>query len=140
MTDMTHTTEQVQAYMARVPESLVRYLENEVLPQYDHFDPAHQRDHARSVMQRSMAMGAHYADTDAGMLLTAAACHDLGLCEGRACHHLVSGRIVRADQRLRQWFDGAQIEVIAEAAEDHRASADRAPRTIYGMIVAEATA
>ena len=63
MTDMTHTTEQVQAYMARVPESLVRYLEDEVLPQYDHFDPAHQRDHARSVMQRSMAMGAHYADT-----------------------------------------------------------------------------
>lgn len=138
MTDMTHTTEQVQAYMARVPESLVRYLEDEVLPRYDHFDPAHQRDHARSVMQRSMAMGVHYADTDAGMLLTAAACHDLGLCEGRACHHLVSGRIVRADQRLRQWFDGAQIEVIAEAAEDHRASADRAPRTIYGMIVAEA--
>ena len=49
MTDM--------ACMARVPESLVRYLEDEVLPQYDHFDPAHQRDHARSVMQRSMAMG-----------------------------------------------------------------------------------
>ena len=123
MTDMTHTTEQVQDYMARVPKSLVRYLEDEVLPRYDHFDPAHQRDHARSVMQRSMAMGAHYADTDAGMLLTAAACHDLGLCEGRATHHLVSGRIVRADHRLRQWFDGAQIEVIAEAAEDHRASA-----------------
>lgn len=130
MTDMTHATEQVRAYMARVPESLVQYLEGKVLPQYDHFDPAHQRDHARSVMQRSMAMGAHYADTDAGMLLTAAACHDLGLCEGRACHHLVSGRIVRADQRLRQWFDGAQIEVIAEAAEDptaHRPIVRRAP-------------
>lgn len=28
--------------------------------------------------------------------------------------------------------------MIAGAAEDHRASADRAPRTIYGMIVAEA--
>lgn len=139
MADMTDTTAQlVQAYMARVPDSLVQYLESEVLPQYDRFDAAHRRDHARSVMQRSVAMGAHYAGTDAGMLLTAAACHDIGLCEGRATHHLASGRMVRADGRLRQWFDEGQVEVIAEAAEDHRASADKAPRSIYGMIVAEA--
>jgi uncharacterized protein len=40
--------------------------------------------------------------------------------------------------RLREWFDEEQIEVIAQAAEDHRASGKSAPRSIYGMIVAEA--
>lgn len=72
------------------------------------------------------------------MLLTAAACHDLGLSGGRDRHHLDSGVIIRVDQRLREWFDEEQIEVIAQAAEDHRASGKTPPRSIYGMLVAEA--
>jgi uncharacterized protein len=72
------------------------------------------------------------------MLQTAAACHDLGLSGGRDRHHLDSGVIIRADERLRKWFDQEQIEIIAQAAEDHRASAKTPPRSIYGMLVAEA--
>ena len=49
-----------------------------------------------------------------------------------------SGKIIRADQRLREWFDEEEIEIIAQAAEDHRASGKSAPRSIYGMLVAEA--
>ena len=49
-----------------------------------------------------------------------------------------SARIVRADQKLREWFTEEQISTIADAAEDHRASADHEPRTLYGRIVAEA--
>jgi len=56
----------------------------------------------------------------------------------RKTHHLVSGRIVREDRRLRDWFDEESIEVMAQAAEDHRASSDHEPRSIYGKIVAEA--
>lgn len=77
-------------------------------------------------------------DVNADMVYAIAAYHDTGLCEGREHHHEVSGRIIRADQALRQWFTPEQIEVMAEAAEDHRASAAREPRTIYGRIVAEA--
>ena len=36
------------------------------------------------------------------------------------------------------WFSQEQIETIAQAAEDHRASGTSAPRSIYGMLVAEA--
>ena len=36
------------------------------------------------------------------------------------------------------WFSVQQIEVMRQAVEDHRASASRAPRNIYGKIVAEA--
>lgn len=120
-----------------IRESLHRYIDEEIIPRYAVFDKAHREDHARSVMDRAMTMGKAY-DIDEEMLLTAAACHDLGLAVDRKTHHLESGRIIREDVRLREWFSPEQVEVIAEAAEDHRASAQTPPRSIYGRLVAEA--
>ena len=117
--------------------SLVRYIEDEVIPRYAAFDKAHREDHARTVIERALAMGEAY-DIDREMLYAAAACHDLGLAVDRKTHHLESGRIIRADARLREWFSEEQIEIIAQAAEDHRASATAPPRSIYGRLVAEA--
>ena len=120
-----------------VSESLRLYIEKEILPRYDRHDAAHRRDHADMVIARSMELAArHGADPD--MAFAVAAYHDTGLCEGRDAHHLVSGRIIRDDARLREWFSDEQIETIAQAAEDHRASGKNPPRSIYGMIVAEA--
>ena len=47
-------------------------------------------------------------------------------------------RIIREDKKLRDWFTEDQIETMAQAAEDHRASSGHEPRSIYGKIVAEA--
>ena len=118
-------------------ESLVRYVEGEIIPRYAAFDKAHREDHARQVIERALEMGRAY-DVDMDMLYTAAACHDLGLAVDRKTHHLESGRIIRADVRLKEWFTPSQIEIIAQAAEDHRASATEPPRSIYGCLVAEA--
>lgn len=118
-------------------ENLIRYIEQEILPRYDHFDAAHRRDHAEVVIERSLALAKHY-DININMVYAIAAYHDTGLCEGRDTHHLVSGRIIREDQRLREWFDEEQIETMAQAVEDHRASSGHEPRSIYGKIVAEA--
>ncbi len=118
-------------------ESLVRYVEGEIIPRYAAFDKAHQEDHARQVIKRALEMGRAY-DVDMDMLYTAAACHDLGLAVDRKTHHLESGRIIRGDVRLMEWFSPEQIEIIAQAAEDHRASATEPPRSIYGCLVAEA--
>ena len=120
-----------------VSPTLITFIEQEILPRYDHFDAAHQRNHAEEVVERSMALAQHY-DVDENMVFAIAAYHDTGLCEGRDTHHLVSGRIIREDQRLHKWFDEDQIEVMAQAAEDHRASSGHEPRSIYGKIVAEA--
>ncbi len=117
--------------------SLRTYIETEIIPHYDGFDPAHSREHAYSVIERSLRLGEIYG-LDPDMLYTAAAYHDTGLCEGRQNHHLVSGRIVREDPVLRKWFSEEQIETIAQAAEDHRASSGHEPRSIYGRIIAEA--
>ena len=120
-----------------VSPNLIHYIEQDILPRYDHFDAAHRRNHAEEVMERSLALSKHY-DVDEDMVYAIAAYHDTGLYEGRDTHHLVSGRIIREDQRLREWFDESQIETMAQAAEDHRASSGHEPRSIYGKIVAEA--
>lgn len=132
---------------------LKKYIFEEVVPRYSSFDAAHKEDHALTVIRQAMELldgrdcwAAEQADVepfwltsvDRAMLLTAAACHDLGLVNGRERHHLDSGLIIRQDQRLREWFSEEQIEVIAQAAEDHRASGKGAPRSIYGMLIAEA--
>lgn len=123
--------------MRQTNTSLQTYIEQEILPRYDHFDAAHKRDHANDVIRRSLALAEHY-DVDINMAYAIAAYHDTGLCESRDTHHLVSGRIIRNDERLKEWFDETQIETMAQAAEDHRASSGHEPRSIYGKIVAEA--
>lgn len=121
-----------------VTAALRQYVEQEILPRYDHFDSAHRIDHIQAVMAQSMELAGHYPELNHDMVYTIAAYHDTGVVEGRERHHLVSGRIIREDERLRQWFSPAEIETMAQAAEDHRASANREPRSLYGRIVAEA--
>ena len=130
---------------------LQKYIETEILPKYKSFDAAHQIDHAQIVIEESLRLAAtvnnspRYVNADGtktvvstNMMYAIAAFHDMGLQEDRKTHHLVSGRIVREDERLRQWFTPEQIETMAQAVEDHRASSDHEPRSIYGKIVAEA--
>ena len=120
-----------------VRQEIIDYVESSVIPAYAGFDKGHQEGHVRYVMGQAMALATHY-DVDPEMVYVAAACHDLGLAEDRATHHLVSGRMVRADAVLRRWFSAEQVETMAQAVEDHRASSDHAPRSIYGRLVAEA--
>ena len=122
---------------SKICPELVAYVEREILPRYDHFDPAHRRDHALMVIRQSMEIASHL-EVDNNMVYAIAAYHDTGLCEGREVHHEVSARIIKADQQLRKWFSEEQIQTMADAAEDHRASAKLPPRTLYGRIVAEA--
>lgn len=132
---------------------LQTYIYNEVVPKYSAFDAAHKEDHALTVIDHAMKLmkgrdrwldSQHQPDEiwrseiDPNILLTAASCHDLGLVNGRERHHLDSGEIIRNDIRLREWFSEDDVEIIAQAAEDHRASGTTAPRSIYGMLVAEA--
>ncbi|MGN0187958.1 MAG: HD domain-containing protein [Candidatus Cryptobacteroides sp.] len=114
-----------------------QYIKDNIIPRYDDFDAAHRRDHVMNVINRSLELAQHY-DVDEDMVYAASAYHDTGLAVDRKTHHLESGRIVRSDANLRQWFSQEQIETIAQAVEDHRASSGHEPRSIYGKIVAEA--
>lgn len=116
---------------------LIEHIEENILPLYNTFDKAHDRVHAMTVISQSLQLAQHF-DVERTMVYTIAAYHDLGLSEGRETHHTASARILRSDERLKPFFTPQQIEIMADAAEDHRASNSRPPRTIYGKIVAEA--
>jgi len=127
----------METFNAVVNLELRKYVEQEIIPRYDSFDKAHQRDHVMMVIRQSMELAGQLG-VNADMAYTIAAYHDTGLCEGREHHHEVSASIIRTDYNLRQWFTEEQIDIMAEAAEDHRASSSHEPRTVYGRIVAEA--
>lgn len=120
-----------------INSELKQYIEREIIPRYETFDKAHRTDHVRTVIDRSLALAAHY-DVDDNMVYTIAAYHDIGLTVERERHHLISGEMLIADPELRRRFSPEQLETMREAVEDHRASSDHEPRTIYGRIVAEA--
>ena len=114
------------------------FVEHEIVPRYDAFDAGHGRDHVHTVIAQALSLSQYYPEVDRRLLLVAAAYHDLGLAYGRDEHHIHSARIVREDERLRRWFSADEIDTIADAARDHRASSGHEPSTIYGRIVAEA--
>jgi uncharacterized protein len=116
---------------------LVEFIESQILPRYADFDKAHNMEHVTRVIRRSLDM-ARKTGADLDMAYTIAAYHDLGLSGPRAVHHLAGGKILMSDARLKRWFSAEQLQMMKEAVEDHRASASRSPRSIYGKIVAEA--
>lgn len=133
-------------------EEIDKYIYEVIVPQYAGFDAAHKEDHVLTVIDQAMKLldrmpqwveGQDDPDVqwqvpvDREVLKMAAASHDLGLVNGRDRHHLDSGQIIRGDRELMRWFSAEEVEIIAQAAEDHRASGKGAPRSIYGMLVAE---
>lgn len=124
--------------MKSVDKQLKNYIEKEILPRYGKFDKAHRLDHVATVIEESLNIAENYPETDLDMVYAIAAYHDTGLVNGRENHHVDSGKIIMADEKLKQWFSDEQLRVMRDAVEDHRASSDHEPRTIYGKIVAEA--
>ena len=116
---------------------LVEFIETQILPRYAAFDRAHNMEHVTRVIRSSLEL-VKTTGADINMVYTIAAYHDLGMSGHRADHHIRGGKILANDARLKKWFSPEQIKIMREAVEDHRASASRAPRSIYGKIVAEA--
>ena len=116
---------------------LVEFVESKILPRYASFDKAHNTEHVVRVIRRAMEL-ALKVGADLNIVYVIAAYHDLGMAGQRAVHHIEGGRILYTDARLKKWFSQDQLKIMKEAVEDHRASASRAPRSIYGKIVAEA--
>lgn len=116
---------------------IMAFVEQQILPRYTAFGPSHGLQHVTRVIASSLKL-AQRLGADIDMAYVIAAYHDLGMEGPRAIHHLTSGKILQADARLKKWFSPEQIKIMREAVEDHRASSSRAPRSIYGKIVAEA--
>lgn len=116
---------------------LVKYIENEVFPLYERNEEGHGIKHIKTVIERSVKFAKQY-NADLNMAYTIAAYHDIGHYIDRKKHEIISAEIFMKDEKIKQWFTDEQRNIIKEAIEDHRASSNHKPRSIYGMIVSTA--
>lgn len=116
---------------------LVRYIENDIFPLYERNEEGHGIKHIKTVIKRSLELAKNY-DVNLDMVYTIASYHDIGHYIDRKTHEIISAEIFMKDEKVKQWFTEEQINTIKEAIEDHRASSDHKPRSIYGMIVSTA--
>ena len=115
-------------------EQLYKYIERHVLPLYDDLDSAHNAQHIKDVMYRSVSMS-KYLNTDDEIVLVGAAYHDLGILFNREKHEMISAKIFQQDSFMKEWFPPSTIKTISESIEDHRSIKKRKPRSIYGEIL-----
>lgn len=120
-----------------VSASVREYVETKIMPQYDRLS-GHSDKHINQVIRRSLIFSEEVPEINKDMVYVIAAYHDLGRLVDDETHNLESAKMVRADKNLQKFFSEAEIEIIAEAVEDHRASLKRDPRSIYGKIVSSA--
>lgn len=114
-----------------------------IVEQYKEFDGAHDDEHARMVIKNSEFISKRLIEDegislDMNMVKVIAAMHDLGLAYDRKTHHIKSGEIVRSTEELKEHFSEYQIELIAKAVEEHRASYKGEYTSIYSKIVSDA--
>jgi uncharacterized protein len=118
-------------------KNLKQYLNETVIPIYETFDEAHRPDHIHTVLNRSLSIAKDY-DVDYDMVYVIAIYHDIGMMYGRSDHHETGARYLLNDEMLRSYFSNDDLILMSQAIEDHRASKDEEPRSIYGKIIAEA--
>lgn len=126
--------------MKSINLELKQYIETEILPQYDANNiGGHGKEHIQTVIERSFEIINEFElDVNKDMVYTIAAFHDIGYKENPEEHEEVSSTKFKNDKNITKFFNNEQIEIIAEAIVDHRASLEYEARSIYGKIVSSA--
>ena len=119
--------------------SLDEYLEK-ILEKYDEFDEGHDRTHIHNLMTFATKLWESYFkdEIDFRLIKTAIYFHDLGLEFDRKSHHVIGQYLVRNSEELRSYFSDKEIEDIAKAVLEHRASYDEPVTHLLSKIVADA--
>lgn len=122
-----------------INSTLKKYIEETLLPQYSKNERAHSIEHIKYVIRRSFELVKQNGlNVDNNIVYVVAAYHDIGHHIDPKKHEIISAEIMSKDEKLKQFFSEEELLLIKEAIEDHRASADHEPRSIYGKIVSSA--
>lgn len=121
-----------------INEELKKYIEENVFPEYQKNDAGHNIEHIKYVIDRSFKFAETVPNINYDIVYTIAAYHDIGHHIDRKTHEIISGEIMSKDENLKKFFSKEQLKIIKEAIEDHRASANHEPRSVYGRIVSTA--
>ena len=121
-----------------INDDLKDYIEKNIFPEYSKNEPAHNIDHIKYVIHRSFKFAYTLPNINYNMVYTIAAYHDIGHHIDSKKHEFISGEIMSKDEKLKKFFSEEELKIIKEAIEDHRASAEHEPRSVYGKIVSTA--
>ncbi len=121
-----------------VNKKLKQYIEQHVLPEYEKNDLGHNIKHIEFVIRRSLEFANNIENINLDMVYTIASYHDIGHHINAKTHEKISANILFEDEFLNQYFTKEQLIIMKEAVEDHRASLEYTPRSIYGKIVSSA--
>ncbi len=123
----------------KINGDLKKYIEKSVLPLYDTNIAGHGREHIEFVIERSFELAREFdLDVDLNMVYVIAVFHDIGYKEDPDNHEEVSSRIFKEDEAMPKYFTAEQIDIMADAIVDHRASLEYEARSVYGKLVSSA--
>lgn len=122
----------------RINQELKKYIENTNFPSYKKNDLGHNLEHIIYVIERSLKFASTQDDINYDMVYTIAAYHDIGHYIDAKNHEKVSAEMLLEDENIRKFFTEEDIQIMADAIYDHRASFEGEPRSIYGKIVSSA--
>lgn len=120
-----------------INDNLRAHIEKDILPEYELNDMGHNINHINLVLDRAYEISGKY-NVDDNMLYTVVCFHDLACHVNREEHEKLSAERLYCDEKLKEFFDENQIQIMKEAIEDHRASLEYIPRNIYGKILSSA--
>lgn len=123
--------------MNKVSKEIIEYIESEILPKYSSIG-GHTSDHINQVINRSLKFFEQAPELNIDMVYMIAAYHDLGRLIDNDTHNIESAKLLRKDEFIKKHFSDEEINIMAEAVEDHRASLGHEPRSKYGKLVSSA--
>lgn len=121
-----------------INKKLQEYIENNIFPVYEKNDQGHNLEHINYVINRSIRFADTIPNINYNIVYTVATYHDIGHHINPKIHEIVSAEIMYKDNKLKEFFNDEERKIIKEAIEDHRASSNHEPRSIYGKIVSTA--
>ena len=120
-------------------EKLEEYIEKQIFPEYKKNEQGHGIKHIIDVIENSFRLKKKLnLQVDENMVYTIAAFHDIGHHINKDKHEIISAEIFEQDEKMKDFFNDEERKIIKEAIEDHRASSNHEPRSIYGKLIATA--
>ena len=123
-----------------INEELKKYIEENIIPQYENNFIGDNKDRIDYVLKRNIAIiKENSLNVDDNILYTVISYHDIRKNNNEKDHEILSASIMYNDNFLKSFFSEEERLIIKEAIEDQRAKTDKEPRNIYGKILSSAS-
>jgi HD superfamily phosphodiesterase len=103
---------------------------------YNQFGDGHGLGHISKVRNLAVKLAKKYLPNKIKLAYVAATLHDIGLVNGRENHEITGSKMVLESKELHKFLSDEEIQEIAYAIREHRASTGK-PKTILAKIISD---